>query len=171
MKLKISYVMFVLSTAIPYLIPSNSMAATVAQKMEPIKESIGEDNFTSPDYKKGTVQHIVLFRYKDSVTDKQITEINERFLALKDQARRNGQPYIVRLDAGSQNSGEGVDHGYQQGFIVIFSSEGDRNYYVGSPIVTDPGHYDPAHQQFKDFVGPFLADENGVLVFDFSVTE
>jgi hypothetical protein len=37
---------------------------------------------------------------------------------------------------------------------------------VGTPVVTDPAHYDPAHAAFKEYVGPLLADTGGVLVFD-----
>lgn len=125
------------------------------------------DNFTAADYKPGTVQHIVLFAYRDSVSPKKIMEVRERFLALKHLSKRNGKPYILDIQAGAQNSGEGVAHGFQEGFIVSFRSEGDRNYYVGSPVVTDPRFFDPEHEKFKEFVGPLLAEKDGVLVFDF----
>ena len=52
--------------------------------------------------------------------------------------------------------------------MLRFASEGDRNYYCGGPIVTDAALYDPAHDAFKHFVGPLLADATGVLVFDFA---
>lgn len=68
-----------------------------------------------------------------------------------------------------ETSGEGADQGLEQGFIVTFNSEGDRNYYVGQPVVTDSGFYDPKHQAFKDFVGPLLASTAAALVFDFTV--
>ncbi|MFD1199029.1 Dabb family protein [Brucella gallinifaecis] len=128
---------------------------------------IGARAFTAPGYKPGTIQHIVLFKYKNSVTAAQIEEVRKRFLALKTKARRNGKPYIQRLEAGAQNSGEGADQGFQEGFIVTFRSEGDRNYYVGTPVVTDPKFFDSEHQKFKDFVGPLLAEKQGALVFDF----
>lgn len=68
---------------------------------------------------------------------------------------------------GAQNSGEGVSRGFQQGFIVTFRSEGDRNYYVGGPVVTNaPFFYDPAHQRFEYFVG-LLAEKEVALVVDF----
>ena len=49
----------------------------------------------------------------------------------------------------------------------------DRNYYVGNPVVTDSRFFDPAHQAFKEFVGPLLDKDasgnvNGALVFDYT---
>lgn len=131
------------------------------------QKHINMRSVTASDYKPGTIQHIVLFKYRDGITPAQIMEVRKRFLALKDQARRGGKPYIQRIEAGAQMSGEGMAHGFQEGFIVTFRSEGDRNYYVGTPVVTDPRFYDPDHQKFKDFVGPLLAKKDGVLVFDF----
>ena len=57
-----------------------------------------------------------------------------------------------------------------QGFIVTFKNESDRDYYVGKPFSAD---FDPAHDEFKQFVGPLLSiDQNGkldgVIVFDFN---
>lgn len=82
------------------------------------------------------------------------------------------RPYILSIETGSQNSGEGVDQNFEQAFIVTFKSEGDRNYYVGRGIVNKPGNFDIAHDEFKSFVGQFLRnpiDPSGVLVFDFKV--
>jgi hypothetical protein len=46
------------------------------------------------------------------------------------------------------------------------ASQGDRNFYVGEPIVADPAHFDHEHAAFKAFVGPLLA---GAQVFDFAI--
>jgi hypothetical protein len=122
---------------------------------------------TATNYHSGPVEHVVLFHYKDDVTPTQKGEVAKRFLALQQECQRDGHPYVLSIKAGAQNSGEGVAQGFEEGFEVEFASEGDRNYYVGQPVVTDSHHYDPAHQAFKDFVGPLLSDKNGVLVFDF----
>ncbi len=53
--------------------------------------------------------------------------------------------------------------------IKLFSSKGDRNFYVGKPIVTDAKFFDAVHQKFKDFVGPFVAATAGAFVVDFAV--
>ncbi len=139
--------------------PADTLRAELAR--------VGDARFTSSSYHPGTVRHIVLFRYKVGVTDAQKAEIRERFLALQDQCLHHGRPYILSIETGIQRSGEGADQGLEEGFLVTFRSEGDRNYYVGKPIVTDDRFYDPAHQAFKDFVGPFLHDTIGALVFDY----
>jgi hypothetical protein len=112
------------------------------------------------------VRHIVLFRYKNGVSDNQKLNIVERFLSLKNSLR-NGMPYILSIEEGMQNSGEDVHGGFHQAFLMTFSSEGDRNYYVGRPIVSDTRYFDIEHRGFVDFVTPFL-DVDGVLVFDYT---
>ena len=127
--------------------------------------------FTASSYRPGRTEHIVLFKYKEDISEEQRQLIKKKFMALKSASKRNGVPYIASIIAGSQNSLEGLSKGYEQGFIVTFRSEGDRNYYVGTPVVSDPQYYDPLHHEFKSFVEPFLNDgSNGVLVFDFKVT-
>lgn len=153
----------VLMSAITHASP-----VSAADRLKAELEEVGVEQFTAPDYHPGTVRHLVLFRYAPSVTPAQKAEARKRFLALKSQARHGGRHYITSLEAGTQNSGEGADQGLEDGYVVTFQSEGDRNYYVGQPVVTDASHYDPAHQAFKEFVGPLL-DKDGVVVFDFTV--
>lgn len=132
------------------------------------RDAIGEVAFTDAGYRPGEVVHIVLLRFDAAVTPADRQEAKRRFLALGDACRRGGHPYILGVVAGEPNGGERAEHGFEQGFVLRFASEGDRNYYVGSPIVSDPAHLDPAHAAFKTFVGPLLAQPDGVLVFDFS---
>jgi hypothetical protein len=141
---------------------------TPAQQLQQDLQTVGVQEFTSPDYKPGLIRHIVLFRHAPGVTDAQKEEAKTRFLALQDLCIRNGERYIISIDTGSNISGEGASQGLEQGFIVTFKSQGDRNYYVGQPVVMNPNHYESAHQAFKDFVGPLL-DTNGSLVFDFAL--
>lgn len=132
---------------------------------------VGEQGITDTNYKRGLIKHIVLFRYRASVTTQEKQQVIKRFLALGN-SRRNGRHYILSIETGAQMSGEGVDQNLEQGFIVTFKSEGDRNYYVGYPIITNPAYFDPAHQEFKDFVGPLLhtpINPTGVIVFDFKL--
>lgn len=134
---------------------------------------IGLAQFTASDYKPGIVKHIVLFRFNNTVTTTQKNLIRKKFLALKNKCLRQGHPYILGIEGGNQMSGEGLAHGFEQAYIITFKSEGDRNYYVGQPIFTNAHFYDSAHQEFKDFVGPFLdkpINSKGALVFDFAVS-
>jgi hypothetical protein len=163
--------------AAPAAAASAPALSPAAQALRKTALAIGFAAFTASNYNPGPVKHIVLFHYKDSTTAAQKEEVKQRFLALQQLAQRGGQPYIESIETGAQNSGEGVDQGLEQGFIVTFRSEGDRNFYVGQPIVTDPAFYDPAHQAFKDFVGPLIletvepANPPGVLVVDFPTTK
>jgi hypothetical protein len=148
--------------------PDQDPGLSAADRIKQELADVGVEQFTASDYKPGTVRHIVLFRYASTVTPTEKREVIRRFLALKTLAKRNGKNYIVSIDTGGEISGEGADQGLEQGFIVTFRSQGDRNYYVGQPVVTDANFYEPAHQAFKDFVGPLL-DQNGAVVFDFAL--
>lgn len=151
------------------LSPVTSYADNMFDKLSLECEKVGAQVFTSSGYRPGITKHIVLFRYKGTVTAEQKEEIVKRFLDLRYSKRPSEQnPYILSITTGRQNSGEKVSMRYEQAFIVTFRSEGDRNYYVGSPLVNDPIHYDRRHAEFKEFVGPLLANNNGVLVFDFN---
>lgn len=128
-----------------------------------------EATLTAPGYRPGLLKHIVLFRYAPSTTPAQRQEIENRFHALA-ASRRDGERYIVSIESGPQNSHEDHHRGLEHGFIVTFRSEGDRNYYVGRPLIQNPQCYDTEHDAFKTFVGHRL-DQNtpSVLVFDFPV--
>ncbi|MDE1463476.1 Dabb family protein [Spartinivicinus poritis] len=132
---------------------------------------------TQPNTKKGLTRHIVLFDLKDNISKAHKDEIINRFLALRD-TKFNGRPYIHNIEVGTRNiSREGVGKGYDLAFIVTFLSRGDLNFYVGKPAIDDPKFYDQNHENFKNFVGPFLkvgknpdgSDNPGVIVFDYQV--
>lgn len=128
------------------------------------------EEITAPHYRPGSIKHIVMFKFKPEVTDAEKRLGVEKFLQLEKTAIRNGKPYISSIITGSQNSHERLDMGFEQAFIVSFQSEGDRNYYVGTPFVTDPRYFDARHDDFKRFIAPLLLDGNkGVFVFDFQV--
>ncbi|MGC9493976.1 Dabb family protein [Vibrio genomosp. F10] len=133
--------------------------------------------FTRPSFKPGFIRHMVLFDLKDEVTVAERKEIITRFLALR-ESTRDGEQYIHNIEAGSHNmSREGQGKGYDLAFVVSFLSQGDLNYYVGTPAINSPAFFDKNHQKFKEFVGPYLKveknpggkDKVGVLVFDYTL--
>ncbi|MCT4664398.1 MAG: Dabb family protein [Flavobacteriales bacterium] len=135
------------------------------------KDTVNEDGGTTdPIHYSTTIRHIVLFKYKDSVTDGEKNQVIEKFLALK-ESKKDGKKYIRDIEYGYQNSKEGVSKGYEIAFFVTFNSLSDRDYYVGKPFITEMGKYDQAHDDFKAFVGPLLAEENGVLVYDYTAVK
>lgn len=134
----------------------------------PISEldRVGVQAFTAGDYRPGPVVHIVLFRFADSATTEQRDHAIDFFRSLIG-SERNARPYIESISGGAQESGEEGANEFEYGFIVRFRSVGDRNYYVGEPLVSDPDYYDPQHAAFKREVGPLLRSHNGVQVLDF----
>ncbi|MCU1507782.1 MAG: Dabb family protein [Glaciihabitans sp.] len=131
-------------------------------------DAVGVERFTERDYRPGLVTHVVLFRFAADATSDDIAEVGRRFHALAATTRADGEPYILSVVSGEQQSSEDAGHGFQWAFAVGFASFGDRNYYIGRPVVEAPGFYDEEHDGFKSWVGPFLAPgDDGVLVFDF----
>lgn len=129
---------------------------------------VGLARFTAPDFKPGLVRHMVMFRFNARTTQAERNEVTKRFVALASLSRRpDGSAVVASIETGPQISGENADIGLEQAYLVTFRSEGDRNFYVGRPIVSDPKYYDPAHDDFKSFAGPYLEK---VVVFDFPVT-
>lgn len=128
-----------------------------------------EISLTSPNYEPGNIRHIVLFRYRDDIDGKDLQKIEQKFHELQ-TSRRDGRPYILSIESGAQNSPEGLGQGFHQAYIVSFASQGDRNYYVGEPLISDPALYDPMHHAFKSFITNYISgQESSVLVFDFHV--
>lgn len=149
----------------PVTLPPMADGGTIAARQ--LAAQVGLAQFTSPGWRPGLVRHVVMFRYKPETTSATRAEITMRFLRLAQDSRRPDGSHPVRsIETGVQTSGEGVDGGLQQAFIVTFASEGDRNFYVGKPVIMDPAWFDPAHEAFKSFAAPFIAK---TLVFDFNV--
>ena len=124
---------------------------------------------THPAYRPRIIRYFVSFKFKAGTSDQQIQNVKERFLALKQQCLRNGANYIKSIETGYANSFEGADDGMQIAFLVTFQSEGDRNYYVGQPLISDlqPEFFDAKHLEFKKMVGPLLETTGGAFVFDY----
>jgi hypothetical protein len=118
---------------------------------------------TARDHRPGLVRHIVLFSFAPGTAVDAVEETERRFRALAESRRSDGEPYIVSIVAGPQTSPEDTPHDLDLGFVVTFASEGDRNYYVGEPLIDDERHFDAQHAAFKRFVGPLVDD---VVVFD-----
>ena len=140
------------------------MAPTPAELLQTELAVVGIERFTARDYQPGRVLHVVLLRYQADIPDATRQDVIARFLALA-ETERDGTPYIESIVGGPPAGGEGGEAGFEHGFVLTFASAGDRNYYVGEPVITDSRFFDPVHAEFKSFVGPLLAP-GGVLVFD-----
>lgn len=107
------------------------------------------------------VYHFVGFRFVNATLEQQ-QQVTDLYHSLLVRC-----PYIVDMKGGVPNSKEGFQQDLDQGWVTIFRNVQDRDYFVGRPF-TYP--YDPAHDQFKQFVGPFLRRpiETGLVVVDFT---
>ncbi len=95
------------------------------------------------------LRHVVLFKFKEGTTKKQLEEVETAFVALK-----NKIPEIVSLEWGLNNSPEGLNKGFTHCFFLTFASEEDREVYLPHPD----------HKAFGALLGPSLDD---VLVIDY----
>ncbi|ETN43797.1 uncharacterized protein HMPREF1541_11121 [Cyphellophora europaea CBS 101466] len=104
------------------------------------------------------VMHLVLFKLKDSLTEEQVKEFCDDMLALKSLCvhHETREPYIINSSGGRDNSPEGAQGGFTHGFVVEFSNEEQRDYYVFK---------DPAHQAFVKKNSPRFDD---VRVLDYT---
>ncbi|MBT2620598.1 Dabb family protein [Chryseobacterium sp. ISL-6] len=114
------------------------------------------------------LDHWVLFKFRNNITFSEKQMVIDRFLALKNSLKK-GTAYIPFIEYGYENGKTKKNQGFDVAFRVGFSSLADRDYYVGKPFQTEPGTFDPIHDDFKNFVGPYLDPSGGVLVFDYEV--
>ena len=117
------------------------------------------------------ITHVVGFKYKPTITPAEKEEVLNRFLALKQECKRDGKSYIDSLVGGDcTGSLEGLTRGFEHAFVATFSNIDDFKFYLGQPFSAS---FDQAHDEFKKFVFPLLSvDEdgqtNGVAVLDFA---
>lgn len=104
-----------------------------------------------------SITHIVFFGWKAAVSEQQIELALHRLQLLEQKCIHptSSKPYIKSIKAGGNNSPEGLAKPYTHAFVVEFESAQDRDYYVEK---------DPAHTDFKNFVGELL---DHVQVVDF----
>lgn len=99
------------------------------------------------------LRHVVVFKYKESATSKQIDKINLAFANLKNEI-----PQIRDFEWGLNNSPEGLDQDFTHCYLVTFHSEKDRDIYLPHP----------AHKAFVELIGPYIEK---VFVVDYWTEE
>lgn len=76
----------------------------------------------------GPVRHVVVFKYKDDATKKQIQVITDAFRDLK-----NKIPGILSFERGVNNSPEGLNRGLTHIYLLTFEDEAARDAYLPHP--------------------------------------
>ncbi len=95
------------------------------------------------------LRHVVLFKFRDGTSSRQIREIEDTFRTLPDKIDA-----ICDFEWGTDVSVENRQQGFTHCFLVTFRSEADRAEYIPHP----------AHKEFGKMLGPHL---DNVLVIDY----
>lgn len=95
------------------------------------------------------LRHVVLFKFKDGTSAKDIKKVEAAFSALPSKISQ-----IKDYEWGLNNSPEGLEKGFTHCFFLTFESEEDRATYLPHPD----------HKAFGEVLGPHLGD---VLVVDY----
>ncbi|KAI1434083.1 stress responsive A/B barrel domain-containing protein [Xylaria sp. CBS 124048] len=96
------------------------------------------------------INHIVMFQFKDSVSESDAKLLCSNMLALKGACVRGEaeEQYITSLTGGKDMSIEGMQAGHHYAFVVQFANQEDRDYYVKE---------DKAHGTFVKNTWPYIA--------------
>ncbi|KAF7591885.1 hypothetical protein BBP40_000930 [Aspergillus hancockii] len=99
------------------------------------------------------ITHIVLFRYKPSITWSEFEQHFDVFMALKNKCvkQSTGKPYMLSMKAGKNRSWENFSKGMTHGFVLEFANQDDLDYYLTE---------DPVHLEFSRNAAPLI---DGVL--------
>lgn len=111
--------------------------------------SVNETKLISEDRPAQVLRHVVLFKFNDDTTNKQIKQIENAFCALPSKIDA-----IQDFEWGTDVSVEDLQDGFTHCFVVTFLSEADRAKYIPHP----------AHKEFGQLLKPHL---DKVLVIDY----
>lgn len=95
------------------------------------------------------LRHVVLFKFKDSVSSADIKKAEDAFAALP--SKMTG---ITDFEWGLNNSTQGLEKGFTHCYFITFDGEKGRQTYLPHP----------AHIEFGELLKPILED---VLVIDY----
>ncbi len=106
----------------------------------------------APRQPEKLLRHVVLFKFKQDAKPADIQKVVDAFAALPKQI-----PTIVDFEWGTDVGVENLSQGFTHCFFVTFRSAKDRDDYLPHP----------AHEKFKQLVGPVLEKP---LVVDYWAT-
>ncbi|KAB2571892.1 hypothetical protein BFW01_g8175 [Lasiodiplodia theobromae] len=106
-----------------------------------------------------TITHIVLFKYKATITWADFESHFETFRALQQQCLHplTGRPYMLSMRMGKNRSWEPFNKGMTHAFVLEFASQDDLDYYLTK---------DPVHLAFSRAAHPLIEDSVVVDIRD-----
>ena len=111
-----------------------------------ILESFGVESSAAPDQ---VLRHVVLLKFKAATSPAVIAGLDQAFRALQGKI-----PEVLSLEAGRDNSPEGLSKGFTHVYVVTFRGENERAIYL-------------PHAEHLGFVGMLKPHLDDVLVVDF----
>ena len=96
-----------------------------------------------------SIQHVVLLKIKDEVSEEKVSDLFEKLAELKQLI-----PGITYFAGGPYSSHEGLNQGYTHGFVMTFDKAQSRDNYLPHP----------EHERVKGDILPCI---DGVVAFDF----
>ena len=112
---------------------------------------VGQVDAQNSSMKKEKLRHVVLFKFKDASSDKDVKMVEAAFKALPETISE-----IKGYEWGTNNSPEGLNQGLTHCFLLSFDSEAGRDAYL----------IHPDHKKFGKMLGPHL---DKVTVVDYWV--
>lgn len=97
------------------------------------------------------ITHIVLFKFKSTTTAADIATCFQKLDDLKQT-----MPDILTYTQSQYQSNEGLNQGFDHGFIMTFASEKERDAYL----------VHPDHVKVAQFIQQYLDFPQGVIAFD-----
>jgi hypothetical protein len=91
--------------------------------------------------KQKMLQHVVLFKFKESASAEDIKKVEKAFAELKAHIKE-----IKAFEWGLNNSPENLNQGFTHCFLASFASEKDRDAYLPHP----------KHKEFVVLAGPYI---------------
>jgi hypothetical protein len=110
-------------------------------------------NHTMAQNAPNKLRHVVLFKFKESASAKEVANVEAAFKALPSKINE-----IRDFEWGLNNSPEGLNQGFTHCYFLTFSSEADRAIYLPHPD----------HKAFGALLGPIL---DKVLVVDYWIKD
>ena len=107
------------------------------------------NNSTESLIVKKQLRHVVLLKFKENTSAKDIIKVEEAFAALPSEISE-----IKGFEWGINNSPESLNKGFTHSFLLTFGSAEGRAIYLPHP----------SHKAFGEVLGPVLDD---VLVIDY----
>eukprot|EP00741_Cyanophora_paradoxa_P024357 tig00021795_g23519.t1 len=101
------------------------------------------------------IKHIVLLRFAPEVTERQIHDLFVTLSCMSDEL----QQYIKKFSYGPYSSSEGLNRGFQHGFVMEFNTAKDRDAYL-----EHPRHKEIVETQLLPILDGGI---DGALAFDF----